>query len=101
MKNKYDVITASGVWMPGYMPNVALDDVHAALKVGGVMVTAMRNTMWTDGVAEGYKEKFESLVAAGKFEVVKKWSFWRGTENGTGLFAKQQSSGLVYRKIAE
>ena len=101
MKNKYDVITASGVWMPGHMPNVALDDVHAALKMGGVLVTAMRNTMWEDGVAEGYKEKFEGLVAEGKFEIVKKWNFWRGTENGSGLFAKQQSTGLVLKKITE
>lgn len=89
LKNHFDVITASGVWMPGHMPNAALDDVHVALKVGGVLVTAMRNTMWQNGVAEGYKEKFESLINAGKFEVVKKENFWRGTENGTGLFAKQ------------
>ena len=45
LKNNYDVITASGVWMPGHMPNAAVDDVHAALKVGGVLVTAMRNSM--------------------------------------------------------
>ena len=75
--------------MPGHMPNLALDDVHAALKVGGVMVTAMRCTMWADGVAEGYKEKLESMVAEGKFEIVKQWNFWRGTENGHGLFGKQ------------
>ncbi len=101
MKNKFDVVTASGVWMPGHMPNVAMDDVHAALKVGGVLVTAMRNTMWTDGVAEGYKEKFESMIADGKFEIAKKYEFWRGTENGSGLFGKQKSTGLVLRKIAE
>lgn len=74
--------------MPGHMPNAALDDVLAALKVGGLLVTAMRNTMWTDGVEEGYKEKFESLINAGKFEVAKKENFWRGTEGGTGLFAR-------------
>ena len=101
LKNKYDIITASGVWMPGHMPNAALDDVHAALKMGGHMVTAMRNTMWMDGVEEGYKEKFEGLVAAGKFEIVKHDNFWRGTEGGTGLFAKQQSTLLVMKKVAE
>ena len=45
--------------MPGHMPNVAIEDVHVALKTGGVMVTAMRNTMWSYGVFEGYREKFE------------------------------------------
>jgi len=59
LKGIYDVITASGVWMPGHMPNLAIDDVHAALKEGGVLVTAMRNTMWEYDVYEGYREKFE------------------------------------------
>ena len=101
LKSKFDVITASGVWMPGHMPNAAIDDVHVALKMGGVVVTAMRNSMWTDGVEEGYKEKFESLINSGKFAVVKKEEFWRGTENGTGLFGKQKSTLLVLRKVAE
>ena len=71
------------------MPNEAVEDVHAALKTGGLFVTAMRMSMWQDGVAEGYKERFEGMVEAGKFEIVKQDLFWRGTENGTGLFAKQ------------
>jgi len=97
-KNRYDVITASGVWMPGHMPNAAIEDVHAALKTGGLLITAMRNTMWEDGVAEGYKEKFEGMISSGKFELVKKDNFWRGTEGGTGLFGRQQSTLLVLRK---
>ena len=101
LKNKYDVVTASGVWMPGHMPNAALEDVHAALKMGGLLVTAMRNTMWTDGVEEGYKEKFEEMIFSRKFEVIKMGKFWRGTEGGTGLFAKQQSTLLVLQKRTE
>ena len=83
------------------MPNAALDDVHAALKMGGVLVTAMRNTMWTLGVEEGYKEKIDGLVSAGKFEIIKSDEFYRGTEGGSGLFAKQLSTLLVLRKKAE
>ena len=98
LKNKYDVITASGVWMPGHMPNAALEDVHVSLKMGGLLVTAMRNTMWMDGVEEGYKEKFEGMIASGKFEVMKHENFWRGTEGGTGLFGRQQSTLLVLAK---
>lgn len=101
LKNKYDVVTASGVWMPGHMPNEAIEDVHAGLKIGGYLVTAMRNTMWADGVEEGYKEKFEGMVASGKFEIVKKDEFWRGTEGGTGLFARQKSILLVLVKRAD
>ena len=101
LKNTFDVITAGGVWMPGHMPKEALLDVHAALKVGGIMVTAMRMTMWTDGNAEGYKEFFEEQFASGKLEVVKEERFYRGTEGGTGLFAKQLSILMVIRKKAE
>lgn len=88
LKGIYDVITASGVWMPGHMPNVAIDDAHVALKAGGVLVTAMRMTMWEYGVFEAYREKFEQMVNDGYFEIIKKDTFYRGVENGTGLFGK-------------
>ena len=101
LKNTFDVVTAGGTWMPGHMPNEAVEDVHAALKMGGLFVTAMRNTMWTDGVEEGYKEKFLGMVNDGKFEIIKTEEFWRGTEGGTGLFARQQSTLLVMKKIAD
>jgi hypothetical protein len=101
MKNLYDVVTAGGVWMPGHMPNVAMDDVHACLKIGGVLITAMRMSMWQDGVEEGYKEKFTSDIASGKFELVKEETFFRGTEGGTGLFAKQLSILMVLKKIRD
>lgn len=101
LKNHFDVVTASGVWMPGHMPKEALDDVHAALKVGGVLVTAMRLSMWTQGNKEEYREKIDGLVSQGKFEVMTSELFWRGTEGGTGLFAKQQSILLVLKKVQE
>ena len=53
--------------MPGHMPNEAIEDVHAALKTDGLFVTAMRSSMWQDGVAEGYKEKFTEMIRQGKF----------------------------------
>ena len=84
--------------MPGHMPNVAIDDVHAALKEGGVLATAIRNTMWEYDVYEGYREKFEQMINNGYFEIVKKENFYRGVENGTGLFGRQLSTLLVLRK---
>lgn len=99
LKNKFDVVTASGTWMPGHMPNEAIEDVHAALKPGGHFVTAMRCSMWQDGVAEGYKEKFTQMIKSGQFEIVKQEVFMRGTPGGTGLFAQQQSILLVLQKM--
>ena len=101
LKNKFDVVTASGTWMPGHMPNAALDDIHSSLKKDGLMVTAMRMSMWQDGVAEAYKEKILGMVDDGKFEIVKQKTFWRGTEGGQGLFGKQKSILLVLCKRAE
>ena len=101
LKSRFDVVTASGVWMPGHFPNTALDDIQAALKMGGLLVTAMRSSMWQEGVAEGYKEKFMSLINSGKLEIVKLETFWRGTEGGKGLFGKQESTLIVFRKCSE
>lgn len=39
---KFDLVTASGVFLKGHMPASAMDDMHAALKVGGYFVTSVR-----------------------------------------------------------
>lgn len=83
------------------MPKEAIDDAHAALKVGGHMVTAMRSNLWVDGNEAGYKDQFMQLVNAGRFEIVEIRKFWRGTEDGKGLFAKQESTLIQLRKTAE
>ena len=49
LKNQYDVVTASGVFMPDHMPKDAMDDIHASLKTGGYFVTAMRGTLYVNG----------------------------------------------------
>lgn len=49
MKGHYDVVTASGVFMPNHMPKEAMDDIHASLKVGGYFVTAMRGSLYQNG----------------------------------------------------
>ena len=101
LKGAYDFVTAGGVWLPSHMPRQALDDVHACLKVGGHFVTAMRLSMWAEGNAEGFREHLDAQCAAGKFAIVKQQTFWRGTENGTGLFGRQQSILLVFVKCAD
>jgi SAM-dependent methyltransferase len=99
LRSKYDVITASGTFMPNHMPASAIDDIHSALKVGGVLVTAMRGSIWEQGNELGYRDKFDQMVADGKFELVKTWTFMRGTTDGSGLYAQMESVGLVIRRI--
>ena len=57
--------------MKAHIPCSAMDDCHAALKLGGHFVTAMRECYWDHGNEEGYREKLDEMIRAGKFELVK------------------------------
>ena len=71
LKNKFDIVTASGVFLKGHIPATAMDDIHASLKTNGYFVTAMRSFYYELGVEEGYREKLDELVAAGKLQLVR------------------------------
>ena len=45
-KDRFDVVIGSGVFLAGHFPKEAIDDVFASLKVGGVLVTAIRKLYW-------------------------------------------------------
>lgn len=62
LKEKFDLVTASGVFLKGHIPATAMDDCHAALKTNGFFVTAMRSLYYEHGVEEGYREKLDELV---------------------------------------
>ena len=49
LKGKFDLVTASGVFLYGHIPYQGLDDVHASLKTNGYFVTGMRSTYWVKG----------------------------------------------------
>jgi len=53
---RFDVITASGVFLLKHMPKEAIIDCHAILKMNGYIVTAMRSNLWVDGEQCGYKD---------------------------------------------
>ena len=75
LKNRFEVVGAGGVFLKGHMPCAAIDDCHASLKVGGFFVTAMRSLYWENGHEEGYKDKLDELVTAGKFELINTFTF--------------------------
>ena len=56
-KNKYDLVTGTGVFLPKHCPAETFDDAHAALKVGGHFIFTMRANLWVDGEEHGYKDK--------------------------------------------
>ena len=63
LKEEFDIVTASGVFLKGHIPATAMDDIHAALKPNGFFVTAMRSCYYKLGDEEGYREKLDELVS--------------------------------------
>lgn len=99
LTRRFDLVTASGVFLKGHIPAKAMEDCHAALKTGGYFVTAMRECYYDHGNAEGYREQLDKLVAEKKLRLVHLEYFSRGRQGQIGLFAPQQSYLLCYQRI--
>lgn len=110
---KYDVVTASGCLSKGHIPNAGLDDIHAALNLGGYFVAGWRTFYLTPGEENGFYEKLEGMVNEGKFTLVRRYEFMRGLtgktlddevkrefEKGLKRFAQASSTLTVYQKTA-
>jgi SAM-dependent methyltransferase len=100
LKESFDVVVASGIWMHGHVSCTGIYDAHQAVKTGGLFVTAMRQMYWVNGDIYGYKDVFDDLVDKGKFEFVKTFTFRRGVPGGDSLYAEQESILIVCKKIA-
>ena len=69
---------ATGVFMDIHLPSVGFDEAHAMLKTGGHFITSIREHYYVDGHELGYKERINEMVAEGKWQIVKTWTFKRG-----------------------
>ena len=96
LKNRFDVVAAAGVWLKGHAPALGIEDCHVALKTGGYLVTALRSLYWENGQEEGYKDKFDELVAQGKLRLIHSFLFQRGRPGEEGLFAPLESRLLTF-----
>ena len=76
--NRYDLVTASGCLSKGHIEKDGLDDIHAALKVGGYLVAGWRSYRLVPGAETGFYEKLEAMKADGKLVAVKQVEFMRG-----------------------
>lgn len=45
-ESKYDIVLGSGVFLKGHFTKNAFDDLHRALKVGGLLVFGIRELYW-------------------------------------------------------
>ena len=80
LTGRFDIVTASGVFLKGHIPARAMEDCHAALKPNGYFVTAMRECYYEHGNEEGYREQLDKLVKEGKLRLVRTEYFKRGRE---------------------
>ena len=91
---QFDITVTAGTLAKGHMPKAALDDLYATLKVGGYFVTAFRSYYYVNGHADGYKDKLDEMVAAGKFELTEIYEFERG-------FSKEGVSETILTEFKE
>lgn len=94
----FDLVVASGVFSPGHMPATVFDDAHALCKTGGYFVTALGSYQWETGHESGFKDKFDELVAAGKFETVFTREFTKFKDGVGAHFFRTQGSLLFVAK---
>ena len=99
-KGRYDIVVASGVFLEGHIPAAGFDDAHALCKTGGYFITSIRKQYWENGHEFGYKDKIDELVSAGKFELVKTWTFMRGVADSEDpLFVEMPSFMFVCKRL--
>ena len=96
----FDLVMASGVFLEGHIPAAGFEDAHALCKTGGHFITSMRKQYYVDGHEYGYKEKLDEMVSAGKFAILKTWTFMRGVPNAEDpLFVEMPSFMFVCRRL--
>lgn len=101
-RGKYDVVTSSGTFLKAHFPKESIDDFHALMKPGGLFVTAMRSTYWQLGNEQGYREKWNELIRAGKLKLLETCTFRRGVAGDEHkLFKEQESTLVVFQKISD
>ena len=74
----FDVVTTAGTLCKGHIPKDCIEDLYAYVKVGGHFITAFRSYYFVNGHVDGYKDKLDELVNAGKMELVHTFEFERG-----------------------
>lgn len=98
---KYDLVTASGVFLSAHMPKESFKEILDYLKVGGHFITAMREFYYAPGEKCGYYDALKELREAGRIELVKTESFERGSKDQNNkMLQPQQSILLHFRKTA-
>ena len=100
LRSKFDIVTASGIWVVNHCPAAGMEDAISALKVGGYFVTSLRKMYWINGEACGYKDIIDKMVSEGRIAVTKKFEFKRGIpDSADSLYQEMESVLFVCQKL--
>lgn len=80
LKDKFDMVSATGVFGIGHVPPTGYDEVYASLKKGGYFVFGIRSCFWMNGEKEGFKDKVDAMIAEGKFKNLHEHEWQHGVE---------------------
>jgi predicted TPR repeat methyltransferase len=98
LRDRFTVITASGILAEGHLDNNVFEEMLLALKQGGSAVFATRTMYLTK---YNYIEKMNELEAQGKWKKLHEWTFDRydQLEESIGRFSKVEAKAFAYQKL--
>lgn len=96
-KDRFDLITWTGVLLPGHVGAEIFDEMISSLKTGGLAIFSTR----TDYIDENCQIRMDELTAAAKWELVRKNEFTRYPDSGEGIgrFKPTPCYMFVYKKL--
>ena len=97
-KNRFDLITGTGVFLPKHIPSLAFYDAHAALKLVAYFVLLLDRIFGTMIMILVIIMLLISLFPMEFLHHVSK-EFWRGKEEGISLFERQQSKLFALKNL--
>ena len=102
LKEKCDLVTASGVLVSSHVPPSFIEEMLTLMKKGAYFVFNGRDTIYNK---DGYKEALEKLVADGKYALVKEHNYQRGVASvdinqaNKDLLSQQSATIFILQKL--
>ena len=98
LRNRFDIVTASGILADNHLDNSVFEEMLLTLKTGGLAIFATRTEYLTKYEYGPYMKK---LTDEGKWKFVKEITFARydQLEQKIGRFDKTEAKAFVYQKL--
>lgn len=97
-KNKFDIVTGSGILCEGHVSTRVLEEMLLALKQGGYAIFTCRTVFLTE---LKISDKVKELDDAGKWKKVEEWTFEKNEKlkEAVGRFYLVEGKCFAYQKL--